>query len=223
MTCAGKLLGFPHDCQDCRLVRLGQSRPRAYDAFQVVVEGELLETGCIAICTEIDRNCTGFRTAFAVCRCFLRVIIIVFESYRGTSTTRRLNKTAFPAIILEGSRKFLFPGASMQTENNSSGARTSAWSPESGSSSSDSTPTKQAAVIIHVDGVDLEISQELYEWLAADSQDRGVSLEQAYQDEMEARRELQRITPSDSKLKEMIRKAGAPDYLADERPGACPF
>jgi hypothetical protein len=68
-----------------------------------------------------------------------------------------------------------------------------------------------------------DISPEFLEWLVHDAQERGISLAQAYKEEMEAQREIDRIMPSREELDEMIRQSGPPAYVANEPPSEYPF
>ena len=85
-----------------------------------------------------------------------------------------------------------------------------------------SAPKELPRLVVDGKPVD-DISTELLEWLVHDARERGITVAQAYKEEMEARRELARITPAPEELRKMIRGSGPPAYVANEPSSEFPF
>lgn len=66
---------------------------------------------------------------------------------------------------------------------------------------------------VYTNGRFVELSPELYADLLSDSIARQITLEQAYQEELEAQQRLDAITPPLDKVLEIARRGGAPSYM----------
>lgn len=56
-----------------------------------------------------------------------------------------------------------------------------------------------------------------------EAQERGITEQELFQEEMDSRTKLARINPSFQKWDEIASRSGAPEYMKDETDGPCPF
>lgn len=76
--------------------------------------------------------------------------------------------------------------------------------------------TSDASKLISRGSSVTEIPKELYDDLLREANERGITVEQAYLEELEAQEELKRITPPIEELLKMARVGGAPEYMKNE-------